>query len=126
VNTPSTIKAVAIASGFFASSVSSAAYTISSRSAGSINFGNGFAAGGMILNGTAALNGSRVRLTDGGNFEAASAWYGSQVSVSSFTKNFSFQLVPGTNTLADSSCYVIQTHKTTAHRAGPSGWRTRL
>jgi hypothetical protein len=75
VNTTSTIKAVAIASGFFASSVSSAAYTISSGGAGSINFANGFAAGGMIFNGTAALNSSRVRPTDGGTFEAASAWY---------------------------------------------------
>lgn len=103
-----------IASGFFASSVASAAYTISSGGAGSINFGNGFAAGGMIFNATAALNGSRVRLTDGGTFEAASAWYGSQVSVSSFTNNFNFQLVPGTNTLADGFCFVIQANNPTA------------
>jgi hypothetical protein len=120
VNTTSTIKAVAIASGFSASPASSAAYTISSGGAGSINFANGFAAGGMIFNGAAALNGSRVRLADGGTLEAR--WYGSQVSVSSFTDNFSFRLVPGTNTLADGSCFVIQANNTT----GPSGWQSRL
>ncbi len=119
MNTTATIKAVAIASGFFASSVASAAYTISSGGAGSINFGNGFAAGGMIFNATAALNGPRVHLTDGGTFEAASAWYGSQVAASSFTHNFNFQLVPGTNTLADGFCFVIQANNPTA--LGPKG-----
>jgi len=114
VNTTGTIKAVAIVSGFFARSVSSAAYTISSGGTGSINFGNGFAAGGMIFSATSALNGSRVRLTDGGTFDAASAWYGSQVSVSSFTNNFNFQLVPGANTLADGFCFVIQANNPTA------------
>src|ERR1041384_5822093 len=51
ISSSPTVKAVATASGFFASNVSTAVYTISS-STGTINFGNGFVAGGMIFNGS--------------------------------------------------------------------------
>ncbi len=113
ISSTTAVKAVATASGFFASNVSTAAYTISS-STGSINFGNGFAAGGMIFNGAAAINGTHLRVTNGGSTQAASAWYGTPVSVSSFTNNFSFQVTPGTSPTADGFAFVIQNNNTTA------------
>src|SRR5262249_5331448 len=66
IATTTTLKAIAAKSGFTTSSVSTATYTISSGGSGSINFAGGFAAGGMVFNGSTALNGSRLRLTDGG------------------------------------------------------------
>ena len=113
ISSTTTVKAIATSSGFFASNVSTAAYTISS-SAGSINFGSGFAAGGMIFNGSAALNGTHLRVTNGGTSQAGSAWYGTPVSVSSFTNNFSFQITPGTSPAADGFAFVIQNNNTTA------------
>jgi len=118
ISSSTTVKAVATASGFFASNVSTAVYTISS-STGTINFGNGFVAGGMIFNGSAALNGTRLRLTDGNVSEAASAWYSTPVNVSAFTNDFNFQVTPGTNPLADGFAFVIQNNNTSA--LGPSG-----
>jgi hypothetical protein len=114
-----TVKAIATASGYFASNVSTAVYTISSGGSGSINFGGGFAGGGMIFNGSTALDGTRLRLTDGGTVEAASAWYSSPVSVSSFTSDFSFQVTPGTTPTADGFAFVIQGNNTTV--IGPTG-----
>jgi Chitobiase/beta-hexosaminidase C-terminal domain/Bacterial lectin len=113
-----TVKAIATASGFFASNVSSAVYTIATGG-GSINFGNGFVGGGMILNGNTTLSGTRLRLTDGGTDEASSAWYSAQASVASFTNDFSFQLTPGTSPTADGFAFVMQGNNTTA--LGPKG-----
>jgi hypothetical protein len=118
INVTTTVKAIATASGFLASNVSTAAYTISSGG-GSINFGNGFVGGGMIVNGSAALNGSRLRLTNGGTYEAASAWYSTPASVSAFTTDFNFQVTPGTSPTADGFAFVIQRNNTTA--LGPLG-----
>ena len=118
INSTTTVKALATASGFITSSVSSATFTISA-SAGSINFANGFAGGGMIFNGNTALNGTRLRVTDGGSNEAASAWYNTPVSVSSFTNDFSFQVTSGTTPTADGFAFVMQANNTTA--IGPAG-----
>ena len=119
VSVNTTIKAVATASGFFASNVSTAAYTITSSGGNTINFGSGFVGGGMIFNGGAALNGTRLRVTDGGLNEATSAWYNTPVSVTSFTNDFSFQITPGTSPMADGFAFVIQANGTTAR--GPLG-----
>ncbi len=70
-----------------------------------ISYGSGFSAGTMALNGSAALNGTRLRLTDGGPMEAASAFYPSAVNVQNFTNDFSFQL---TNPSADGIMFVLQ------------------
>jgi hypothetical protein len=73
----------------------------------------------MVLNGKSTLNGTRLRLTDGGTGEAASAWYSSQVNIQHFTSNFSFQISGGTNPPADGFAFVIQGGPSTA--IGPSG-----
>ena len=65
VATTTTIRAIAAASGFNNSAVASGIYTISSGSTG-INFGSGFSPTGMSFNGSAALSGTRLRLTNGG------------------------------------------------------------
>jgi hypothetical protein len=118
VSTTTTVKAIATASGLAASNVSSAVYSISTGG-GSINFGGGFAGGGMIFNGGAGLNGTRLRVTDGSPYEGASAWYNAQVPVSSFTNDFSFQITPGTSPTADGFAFVVQGNGTTA--LGPLG-----
>ena len=49
--------------------------TITSGGTPVINLGTGFTTGAMTLNGAAKLNGTRLRVTDGGGGGAASAWY---------------------------------------------------
>ena len=68
VNTTTTIKAIAVATGFNNSAVASGLYTISSG--GGINYGAGFTATGLTLNGKSIINGTRLRLTDGGSNES--------------------------------------------------------
>src|SRR5205823_5240685 len=46
-----------------------------------INYGSGFTTTGLQLNGNTALNGTRLRLTDGGANEASSAFYTTPVNV---------------------------------------------
>ena len=75
VSATTTVQAIAVASGFFNSNVASATYTINSGGSTVISLGSGFTAGAMTLNGHALLNGSRLRLTDGGSYQASSAWY---------------------------------------------------
>jgi Bacterial lectin/Chitobiase/beta-hexosaminidase C-terminal domain len=111
-----TVKAVASASGLTNSSIANAAYTVTSQ-APSINFGGGFAgATTLTLNGGAIINGSRLRLTDGGVTEARSAFFASQINIQSFTNDFSFQL---TNPRADGMTFTIQ--GSSASAVGPSG-----
>src|ERR1019366_3138277 len=57
-----------------------------------INYGSGFTSSGLQLNGSTKLNGTRLRLTDGGGGEASSVFYTTPVNVQSFTTNFSFQM----------------------------------
>jgi hypothetical protein len=119
VNASETIKAIAIVSGFFNSNVSTGAYSINSSGVSSVNLGTGFTTGAMILNGSSALNGARLRLTDNGGSEAGSAWFPSPVNIAAFTTNFSFQITPGTNPLADGMTFTIQGNNTAA--LGPAG-----
>jgi hypothetical protein len=73
----------------------------------------------MILNGKSTLNGTRLRVTDGGSYEASSAWYNTVVNIQQFTTNFSFQVTGGTNPPADGFAFVIQGGSSTA--LGPGG-----
>ncbi len=81
-----------------------------------INYGSGMNGTGLALNGTATLNGSRLRLTDQGLTEAGSAWYPTKVNIQTFTQDFSFQM---TDAYADGMTFTIQNTTTTA--LGSSG-----
>ena len=63
--------------------------------------------------------GGQLQLTNGGSFEAASAFSTSRIDVSDFTTNFSFQITPGTNPTADGFTFCIQAIGPTA--LGSSG-----
>lgn len=108
---PTTVSALAQAPGFTASQVVTAFYTVQSFTTPPVpEFSSGFSSSGLALNGTATLNGNRLRLTDGGAYEAASAFYTTPVSVRRFTTDFNFQL---SSAVADGFTFTIQD-------AGPS------
>jgi fibronectin type 3 domain-containing protein len=83
-----------------------------------LDFSGGFAnaATGLTLNGSAKVNGTALRLTDGRNNEAASAFSTNAVGVANFTTQFSFQLV---SAVADGFTFAIQGGSPTA--LGPAG-----
>ena len=109
------LQAIAVAAGYNNSPVASGSYNIVSGGTG-INFGTGFSSTGLTLNGSATLNGTRLRLTDGGDTEAGSAFYRTRVSVTNFTTDFSFQL---TSPAADGITFTLQGVGPTA--LGPGG-----
>jgi Legume lectin domain/NHL repeat len=81
-------------------------------SGASINFGSGFAsaAGGVALNGGAAIQGAALQLTDGGTNESRSVFDYTPIGLSSFQSEFDFQLL-GKDTLApdaDGFAFVLQ------------------
>ena len=84
------LQAIATAPGFNNSPVASGTYTIGSGTG--INYGAGFTATGLTLNGTTAINGTRLTLTNGGTNQAGSAFVTAPIGVQSFTTDFSFQL----------------------------------
>jgi len=114
INSTTLLQAIAVVGGFSNSAVSSGTYSIVSSSG--INYGAGFTSTGVALNGSAAINGTRLRLTNGAVNQAASAFSNSLISVQNFTNDFSFQL---TNASADGITFTIQGTGTTA--LGPSG-----
>ena len=114
VSASQTINAIAVASGFFNSGVATAAYTISPTGGTTINFGNGFTAGSMAFVGSAKLNGTALRLTDGGTFEASAAWYNVPVNIQNFTTDFTFLITPGTSPIADGLTFTIQGNNTSS------------
>jgi hypothetical protein len=77
-----------------------------------VNFGSGFTAAGLQFNGNAALDGTRLLLTDTSTTsEAASAFWTTPVNVQSFTNTFTFQL---TSPAADGFTFTIQNAGVTA------------
>jgi Chitobiase/beta-hexosaminidase C-terminal domain/Legume lectin domain/Fn3 associated len=115
VSTTTTVKAIATAPNFTQSNTATSVITIQSG-ATTINYASGFTAAGLAFNGRTTLNGTRLRLTDGGQSEASSAWFTMLVNVQTFTTDFSFQL---TNPNADGITFTIQNAGTAA--LGPSG-----
>ena len=116
VATTTTIKAIAVASGYNNSAVASGTYVINTTGNPYVNYVPGFSSTGLVLNGFSKLNGTRLRLTDGGGTEAGSGFYTTPLNIQSFTTDFSFQL---TNPKADGIAFVIQNAGTSA--LGPSG-----
>ena len=80
------------------------------------DYPSGFTAGSLTLNGGAALNGTRLRLTDGGSNEARSAFFTTPVNVQQFSTSFQFQL---TSPNADGFTFTIQNSGASA--VGSSG-----
>jgi len=119
ISSTTTLQAIATAPNLTNSPVAIGTYTIDIGGVNSINFGSGFSAGGIVMNGSAELNGTRLRLTDGGGAEAASAWYNVQANVQTFTTDFSFQITPGSNPTADGFTFAIEGNSTSV--LGPSG-----
>ena len=109
-----TVEAIASASGFTPSAIATANYTTQS-SGGSPSYGSGLTSAGLTLNGGAAINGTRLRLTDGGGSEARSAFFNTLVNVQAFTTTFTFQL---TNANADGFTFTIQNKSATALGGG--------
>jgi len=116
VSSTTTVKAIATATNFSISGTATSLITIQNG----INFASGFTAGGMVLNGSTTLNGTRLRLTDGGLNEASSSWYPVPVNVQTFTTDFNFQITAGLNGyFADGFTFTIQGNNTSA--LGPGG-----
>jgi len=79
-------------------------------------------AAGLSLNGGAAIAGTALELTNGGQNETSSAYYTTPVDIDSFTTNFNLTIAPGsTSTLADGLTFVIQNAGTTALGTGSGG-----
>jgi hypothetical protein len=105
IPTNAVIQAVAIQSGFTDSYVGASTYQI--NNANVINFPSGFSGAGVALSGSAALNGSGIRLTNttGPGQEAGAAWFGVPVNVATFSTAFTLQF---TNANANGMTFCIQ------------------
>jgi len=119
VGATETLSAIAVASGLSNSPGATGLYTIDLGGVSSINFGSGFTAGGMSLLGSAKLNGTALRLTDGGGTEAAAAWYNVEANIQSFTTDFTFLVTPGSSPTADGFTFTMQGNNASA--IGPAG-----
>ncbi|HET7106202.1 MAG TPA: chitobiase/beta-hexosaminidase C-terminal domain-containing protein, partial [Candidatus Acidoferrum sp.] len=119
IGTSETLTAIAVAPGLVNSAPFSGLYTINSTGGTTISFGSGFSAGSMTLLGSATLNTTKLRITDGGASEASAAWYPSPVNVQSFTTDFNFLISPGSSPTADGFAFVIQ--GTGLNAIGPLG-----
>lgn len=83
-----------------------------------INFSNGFLNAGKSITvnhtsgtGNASLDGSKLKLTDGGLGESRSAFYSTEVDISKFQATFDFQI---TDPVADGFTFCIQRDKPSA------------
>ena len=90
VSSNQTINAIAVMPGATASSVGSVAYVISLQTA--INMSKGFSNSLLRMNGSSALSGKTLQLTNGQSMEAGSGWYPNRMSVKTFVSSFDVQL----------------------------------
>jgi hypothetical protein len=115
-----TIKAIATSASLLPSTVVAASYTINPLY--NINFTQGFtsaqSSGLVKFNGSTDLDDFRLQLTNGGTFEAGSAFYTTPVNVQAFTTDFTFQL---SNPVADGFTFTIQGVGPTALGGNGSG-----
>ena len=88
----------------------SATPTPTATAPATINFSNGFtSSAGLTLNNGATVSGGGLLLTDGGNYEARSAFFTTPVNLQAFTSDFYFKL---TNPNADGFTFTICTSPT--------------
>jgi N-acetylneuraminic acid mutarotase len=72
-----------------------------------IDYSKGFTTTGLSLNGGATVTNKSLQLTDGGFYEARSAFYSTALPVTNFTTDFTFQLLYA---LADGITFTIQSN----------------
>ncbi len=113
-----TVNAIATATSYSTSATATSVITIQGSGTTAINFGSGFSATGMQLNGSAVLNGTALQLTNATGSQAGSAYWTTPVNVQSFTSSFTFQL---TNPNADGFMFVLQNAGVTALGADGGG-----
>src|SRR5208337_2712201 len=90
--------------------------TATATAPAAINFSNGFTSpAGLTLNNGATVSGGLLQLTDGGAYEARSAFFTTPVNLQTFTSDFYFQL---TSPNADGFTFTICTSPTAV---GPNG-----
>jgi hypothetical protein len=118
ISVTTVVKAMASAPLLVDSDIASAVYTITTGGGGTLNYGSGFTATGLVINGSGAINGSRLRLTDGGTGENTSVWSTAPVNIQTFTEDFNFQV---TNPVGDGFTFTIQNAGTTAIGRGGAG-----
>jgi hypothetical protein len=97
----------AIKAGWYGADLGAIPYVANSSDPPQPSFPAGFAASQtlMTLNGGASLNGTRLRLTDGKDDEARSAFFAYPVNIEKFSTSFQFQI---TEPAADGFTFTIQ------------------
>jgi len=90
--------------------------TSGSNQCQTIDYSKGFTTAGLSLNGGATVTNKLLQLTDGGFYEARSAFYSTAVPVTNFTTDFTFQLL---YPLADGITFTIQSNN--PHEVGQAG-----
>ena len=112
VSSSTVINAIAAFSGLTNSNVATGSYTIQPNGT-EINYGGGFASvAGLTLNGSAInTDDTRLQLTTGLTYQAASVFYNTPTNIQAFTTDFAFQL---SDALADGFTFTIQNVSPTA------------
>ena len=107
VSASETLRAIAAASGYTASAVGSAVYTIGNSTA-VISDPNGFSSSAGFNFVGASLTGGTLELTNGTSDVAHAVWYATPVNIQSFTTSFNFQITPASASIADGFTFTIQ------------------
>jgi len=97
-------------------------FTVAQNLGSTVQLGNGFHRRSYGDEWQCPVDGSLLELTDGGQFEASSAWYATKVNVQNFVTDFTFQITPGTT--ADGFTFALQGNSTAALgvAGGPLGY----
>ena len=117
ISSTTVLSAFAAATGMAQSAVVSGMYLFGTP--GNVfSIENGFTATNLTLNGSSTINAKRLRLTDGGAAEAASAWWNTPVHLTNFATWFDFQMSAAQ---ADGMTFTLQNQGKTALGASGGG-----